>query len=81
MIQHYYCILLLGINIEPIQIMTSCNLENENLQMKKETQELTSFKYLIFFQKNDWLWQDSIRPIHITAKRQLQQFNLSNPLN
>lgn len=38
---------------EPIQIMTSCNLENENLQMKKEKKEWTSFRDLTFFQKND----------------------------
>jgi len=34
---------------EPIQIMTSCNLENENSQMKKETKEWKSFKDLTFF--------------------------------
>jgi hypothetical protein len=38
---------------EPIQIMTSCNLENENLQMKKEKKEWTSFRDFTFFQKND----------------------------
>ncbi len=44
-------------HFEPIQIMTSCNLENKNLQIERETQEQKSFK--------DWLWQDSIRLMDI----------------
>jgi hypothetical protein len=66
-------------HFELIQIMISCNLENENVQMKGESHEWTSFKYLTYKIEN--IDCDEI-PLDLCTwskmKRQLQQFNYSN---